>query len=144
MGAITQVLPVQVNQSNFQSDVVKPACAHCRTEEKLKKCCGVVFYCGTECQKSLWKEHRNICKSKKAIQFREKELVKLRLAFTKIPLSCNGATKEKKSRVQESEEIVQETNSTINEKKKISVTTEKLQEGSLEMNIRKYESNRRV
>ena len=35
-----------------------------KTEGKLLKCAGCekVFYCGAECQKKDWKEHKPVCK----------------------------------------------------------------------------------
>ena len=43
------------------------ACKHCeREEKKLSNCarCGLVSYCGTDCQQADWKEHKLLCISK--------------------------------------------------------------------------------
>ena len=42
------------------------ACKHCERserEEKLSDCarCGLVFYCGKDCQRTDWKNHKPLC-----------------------------------------------------------------------------------
>ncbi|KAI9021988.1 hypothetical protein DFJ74DRAFT_706887 [Hyaloraphidium curvatum] len=38
-------------------------CDHCDAEGKLKRCarCGVARYCGAECQRAAWGEHKALC-----------------------------------------------------------------------------------
>ena len=46
------------------SDGAKKACKHCeRGQEKLYDCarCGLVVYCGKDCQQADWKVHRPLC-----------------------------------------------------------------------------------
>ena len=54
----------------MMSKVLEPllvCCAVCQKTEDVKSCsvCKHVYYCGVECQKSAWKEHKPVCKSVK-------------------------------------------------------------------------------
>ncbi|KAI9005744.1 hypothetical protein DFJ74DRAFT_712777 [Hyaloraphidium curvatum] len=42
---------------------IKDACDRCGAEGKLKRCsrCGVARYCGPQCQRAAWKEHKDKC-----------------------------------------------------------------------------------
>ena len=48
-------------------------CASCGATSKLKSCsaCKSVWYCGAECQRQHWKEHKVACKQAQAEKFSE-------------------------------------------------------------------------
>lgn len=49
---------------SLQTLSLKASCSHCRNENQtLKKCaiCKEASYCGVECQRADWKEHKKTC-----------------------------------------------------------------------------------
>jgi len=48
----------------LRDDSILKACAGCGSTERTKKCgrCEKAFYCGRECQKKDWKQHRSDCR----------------------------------------------------------------------------------
>lgn len=57
--------------SNFHKTInniamTTPKCSLCNNYKNVKKCsCLSIYYCGIECQKNHWKEHKKVCVVKK-------------------------------------------------------------------------------
>ena len=54
-------MPMKKKPSSSDDD---RACANCeRTNPKMSSCarCGLVFYCGKDCQGAHWKDHKLLC-----------------------------------------------------------------------------------
>lgn len=73
------------------SKLIRPSllCCYCKIEaKKLMKCarCRKVFYCGRECQKKDWKEHKKFCKKPKKDEekyiMRQKDAIKGKTQMT--------------------------------------------------------------
>ena len=71
-------------------------CSYCKRDQSaLKKClsCGKVQYCGKECQRKHWKEHKSICKlSSAAPTSTLASCGRCKKQTTSIPCSCGSVS----------------------------------------------------
>lgn len=57
-------IEVTLSVDKVVNKVMGKRCGYCGEREgsKLQKCaCGVAFYCGVDCQRKHWKEHKRVC-----------------------------------------------------------------------------------
>jgi len=61
----------------LNSRTITKECANCKTTEKVRACaCRLAYFCGTDCQKALWSEHKKECTHERN-QYKELEKLKL-------------------------------------------------------------------